>query len=178
MVGIIDNTNLVFSIFTIISQLIILLIIFSKINEWNKINRFFGKNALLFSFLVALGSMLGSLFYSNILGFEPCRLCWYQRIFMYPQVLFLGLALWKDKFKTNVKAYAIIFSVMGVLISIYQYLNQIGLLKAASCNIGESVRSCSATYVQMFGYITIPMMALTGFLMIIVFMLGFKRKKD
>src|SRR6185295_7978736 len=61
----------------------------------NPIAQFIGKNGLVLAFLFSLASMLGSLFYSQIAGFPPCDLCWFQRIFMYPLVFLLGLALIK-----------------------------------------------------------------------------------
>ncbi|MEK7067519.1 MAG: disulfide bond formation protein B, partial [Patescibacteria group bacterium] len=63
-----------------------------------KINRaidWFSQQGIKFAFIIALLATLGSLFYSEVAGFEPCKLCWYQRIFMYPQVLLWGIAWWK-----------------------------------------------------------------------------------
>src|SRR6185437_5155517 len=60
-----------------------------------KIAEFFGERALLLSFIVALASVGGSLFFSDVAGFQPCLLCWWQRIFLYPQAVILLIALIK-----------------------------------------------------------------------------------
>src|SRR3990167_11056557 len=86
--------NQIFSILTIIAQLgsiALLVFLFTKKPAWMSV---LSKRAFILAFLVALIATLGSLTYSEILGYDPCKLCWIQRIFMYPQVLVLGLALW------------------------------------------------------------------------------------
>src|SRR5258708_5189085 len=63
---------------------------------WTKdLVEFIGERAIFFSFLVALAATLGSLFYSGIANFQPCLLCWWQRIFLYPQVILLFVAFLK-----------------------------------------------------------------------------------
>lgn len=167
-----QTANLVFSILTVIGQLMIVSVLFGFLTKNKNLLKFFGKNVLLLSFGVALISTLGSLFYSEIARFEPCKLCWYQRILMYPQTLLFGLALWKKRH--DVVDYAIALSGVGALISTYHYLLQLGVVKAGDCAaIGYSV-SCAKRFVLEFGYITIPMMALTGFLMIVAFGLAYK----
>ena len=61
----------------------------------SKIGVFLAKKGFILAFIVALVSMCGSLYYSDVLGYEPCKMCWYQRICMYPEVLLLGLALYR-----------------------------------------------------------------------------------
>ena len=73
-------------------------------------------------FLVLLAT-LGSLVYSEIIGLEPCRYCWYQRIFIYPQVLILGIALYKDELSI-VKKYLISLTSFGIIFAGYHYLAQ------------------------------------------------------
>ncbi|NCS99887.1 disulfide bond formation protein B [Candidatus Parcubacteria bacterium] len=120
------------------------------------------------SFIVALIAMSGSLFYSGVAGFTPCTLCWYQRILMYPHVILLGVALWKED--KRIMDYLIALSTLGVFVSGYHYLLQIGILAPLPCSaIGYSV-SCTKTFVMSLGYITIPMMSLTAFLLIVTFM--------
>ncbi|OGF23898.1 hypothetical protein A3H66_01205 [Candidatus Falkowbacteria bacterium RIFCSPLOWO2_02_FULL_45_21] len=120
--------------------------------------------------------MLGSLFYPEIAQYAVCRLCWYQRIFMYPQAILLGLAAWRqDK---NIALYSIILSAFGALIAAYHYYIQLsGALAAVpSCSaVGYSV-SCSERFIMQFGYITIPLMSLTAFLMIILIMVLQKKR--
>ncbi len=125
------------------------------------------KHALAFAFVVALVSTIGSLYFSEIAHFEPCRLCWFQRIFMYPQAILLGLALFKKD--TKIFSYAVPLSIIGGAISIYNYFLQV------SAAAGSAASSCSATGVSCastpffsYGYIIIPVMALTGFVLIIL----------
>lgn len=166
-------TNQLASIGTIGGQVIIMLLIasffISRKGEVNKIIIFFGKNAVLFAFIVALGGMLVSLWYSQVIGFEPCTLCWIQRIFLYPQAIILGIALLrKDE---RVGDYAITLSVFGVFVALYHYYLEFGGTPLVNCGIENGI-SCSKRLVYEFGYITIPMMALTGFLMIIGFFIA------
>jgi len=160
--------NQILPIVTILGQIIIIVIVVSFATKQKIIIRFLGKRALAFAFVVALSATLGSLFYSEILGYEPCKLCWFQRILMYPQVIILGIALIKKD--SGVAIYSTVLSVLGFLFSVYHYLLQIGFVPSINCSaVGYSV-SCSQRFVMQFGYITIPMMALTVFALIIGFM--------
>ncbi|MEK7521880.1 MAG: disulfide oxidoreductase [Patescibacteria group bacterium] len=122
------------------------------------------KYSLKLAFLVSLAATLGSLYYSDVAGFEPCKLCWYQRIFMYPQPFLYGLALLKkDK---RIVDYGILLSVIGAIIAGYHYLLQVGVVPSLACEAVGYSASCSKRFVMTFGYITIPMMALSAFLLI------------
>jgi len=156
---------------TVFGQLIIGATALAVLTRKNKFSKNFlkiiSKNSLLFSFIVALAATLGSLFYSEVAGYEPCKLCWYQRIFMYPQIVLLAQAVrWKDyKFSK----YSLSLSIPGAAVAAYHYLLQVGVVPGVTCtSVGYSI-SCSQRFVMQFGYITIPMMALTAFLLIIVF---------
>ena len=111
---------------------------------------------------VALVAMLGSLYYSEIAGFVPCTLCWYQRILMYPLTLISIVGIIKqDEYLPN---YILPFSVIGIGLSAYHYLIQLGVFThPAVCAIGIP---CNARYVNYFGFVTIPFMALTAFILI------------
>jgi disulfide bond formation protein DsbB len=118
-------------------------------------------NALPLAFLVALVSTLGSLYFSEILQYVPCELCWFQRIFMYPQVVIFAIALLKND--KGAFWYAIPLSAIGGSISVYNYWLQLAA-SATSCAGGAS---CSDMQFLSYGYITIATMALTGFMLII-----------
>ena len=123
-----------------------------------------GPAAVWLAFLVALTAMLGSLYLSDIVGFVPCTLCWYQRIAMYPQVLLLGIAAWRGE--AWIRRYAVPLAVIGALISAYHVaLQRLPGLPSGSCSLDVP---CSAIYVERFGFVTIPVMALVGFISIIV----------
>lgn len=118
---------------------------------------FVGKNAVLLGFLISLAAIGGSLFYSNVVGFEPCVLCWWQRIFIYPQVILFGVALWRRK--SDVFAYVVPLVSIASLISLYHQYVYMGGTSILPCTaLGGA---CSKIYVMAFGYITIPMMSLT-----------------
>ena len=125
------------------------------------------KNAYLISFLVTMSGMILSLVYSDIIGYAPCTLCWYQRILLYPETLLLGLALWKED--RTITDYIIALSGIGLLISIYQKYLELGGASIIPCS--ASAVSCSKVYMTEFGYITIPVMALSSFAFIVVLML-------
>lgn len=176
----ISAANLILSSLTVIGQIVIALLAISLVSRQTRVLNFISKNALLFSFIVALIATLGSLFYSEIAKFEPCKLCWVQRIFMYPQVFLSAIALWiwkKDKLLTLAADNHIALSFMGAVVAGYHYLLQIGIGPDLPCAaVGYSV-SCSQRFVMNFGYITIPMMAFTAFLLIFVFSIMAKLRK-
>lgn len=138
-----------------------------------KVVAWIGKYAFHISFAAALVSTLGSLYYSEIAGYNPCKLCWYQRIFMYPQAILLWLG-WRRSDK-NMSFYALALSLIGGIIALYHYLLQIGIAPAIECSAVGYSESCSKIFTMTFGYITIPLMALTGFSMIIVSMIAYRR---
>ena len=114
------------------------------------------------AFGAALVATLGSLYYSQIAGFVPCTLCWYQRIAMYPltAITLVGILGHDDR----LPAYVLPFSLTGLGLSTYHYLIQLGIVAHSGvCAIGVP---CDARYVNYYGFVTIPLMALTAFLII------------
>lgn len=174
--------NQVSSLFTALGWLIFLVLIiaiFARKKNKNAamILDFTAKRAILLSFGIAFVSLVVSLFYSDIIGFEPCKLCWFQRIFMYPQVFIFGLALLRKDEK--VADYGILLSAVGAIIAGYHYLLQYGLVQSTFCLSKSAAESCSQRVVIGLDYITIPFMALTAFSLIIVFLKILKiRAKD
>lgn len=133
-------------------------------NKNNKLIKLFSKNGLLIAFVVALGSTVFSILYSEFIGFAACVLCWYQRIFMYPLVILLGLALYrKDK---GIIDYALVLAAAGSIVSLYHNYIYYGGSSILPCDALGGV-SCAQRYVFEFGYITIPLMSLTAFVLII-----------
>ena len=134
----------------------------------------FTKHALPLAFLVAAVATAGSLFLSEIAQFTPCKLCWLQRIFMYPLVVILGVALIKDDAK-NVWRYVLPLAVIGLGIATYHYFIQM-FPQVLQCS--DEVASCTARQYARFGFLTIPMMSLVAFYLITLFaFLGLKKKK-
>ena len=124
-------------------------------------------------FIMSLVAMLGSLYFSEIRLYEPCEMCWYQRILMYPIVLlsFIGLI----KGDINARLYVRAMSGIGLLVSTYHYALQKIPALGESTNACMGV-SCTVQYINWAGFITIPLLALTAF--IIIFILSFFIKKD
>jgi len=119
-------------------------------------------------FLVAAIATGGSLFFSEIRGFLPCDLCWFQRICMYPLSGLMLLMAWHGD--TRASRYLLPLPVFGAGVSIYQLLIEHGVItEPASCSILPGV-GCGTHWINEFGYITIPLLALTGFLLLIGFL--------
>jgi disulfide bond formation protein DsbB len=154
----------------IVGQIIILLALASVLifrKKKNPLLIFGAKNGTLFALVVAVIATSGSFFYSEVAGYQPCELCWFQRILMYPQVILLSIAfVKKDK---NIPNYLIPLSIIGMAIAAYHYILQLDLAPAACSAVGTSV-SCSQINFLQYGYITIPMMSLTAFSLIVLYM--------
>ncbi len=126
-----------------------------------------GVFGLWLAWAVAAVATVGSLIYSEVIGFIPCRLCWFQRIAMYPTavVLLVG-ALRKE---VAAKFYALPLALIGLGISIWHYIIQVyPQLEGGSC---DPIAPCSSRYVEVFGFISIPFMAGAGFTLIAVLLL-------
>jgi len=120
--------------------------------------------ALGIAFAVAAVSMAGSLYFSEVAHFVPCKLCWYQRIAMYPLVPLLGIAALRRD--TNIRTYGIALAGIGALISTYHVLlERFPSLESGACDPNNP---CTLIWVERFDYLTIPTMALSGFAAIIV----------
>jgi disulfide bond formation protein DsbB len=123
--------------------------------------------------IIAAVSALGSLFFSEIMEFPPCSLCWYQRIFMFPLVfIFLAGLFPLDK---NVIKYALPIALVGWGFAFYHYLVYSGFIPENLQPCSQGV-SCSETYLDLLGFLTIPMLSLMSFSTIIVLILLLKRR--
>ncbi|MEM3067359.1 MAG: disulfide bond formation protein B [Thermoplasmata archaeon] len=121
-------------------------------------------NSLLFAFFLTLGATIGSLIYSEIIGLSVCDLCWYQRALIYPQVIILGVALLKKN--KEIFDYIVGLNVIGIIIGGYQYYMQMTNY-SAPCPVSGSI-NCFTKDVLEFGYITIPIMSLTVFVVVMI----------
>ncbi|MEN9811067.1 MAG: hypothetical protein RLZZ488_2634 [Pseudomonadota bacterium] len=120
------------------------------------------------SWITALVASLGSLFFSEVMKLPPCVLCWYQRIAMYPLVAIIGAGIiLKDG---HLRFYALPLSVTGFVISAYHNLLYYKVIPDSikPCTSGVS---CTAKQIEWFGFITIPLLALTAFFIINVLLL-------
>lgn len=131
--------------------------------------------ALYFAWLVATVAMLGSLYFSEIKGYIPCELCWYQRIAMYPLAIMLGVAAYRGDL--NIQRYALPLASIGLFISIFHYLEQKvpGFATIRPCKQGIP---CNFDYIDWLGFITIPFLAGVAFILIIAALLFIRSQKE
>lgn len=155
------------SVLTILGQISVVVLAVALLRG-SSLRGWVSTHALTLMLITSLTATLGSLYFSDIALWTPCKLCWYQRIFMYPQVVLLAIALWKRD--RGIAPYILALSVIGALIAAFHYSEQVlAVLYPAvidpnvPCDItGES---CRSTPFFHFGYITIPTMALTAFVL-------------
>jgi disulfide bond formation protein DsbB len=136
--------------------------------KWWKRRLLVVSKPLLLAWLASITAMVGSLFFSERMGFVPCTFCWYQRIVMYPLVLFLGMAFYRND--RDIYKYVLPMSVIGMLLSGYHYALQKlpSLQEFGTCTSGVP---CSGHYINWFGFVTIPFLALIAFTFITAMML-------
>ncbi|MDH3328336.1 MAG: disulfide bond formation protein B [Desulfobulbaceae bacterium] len=128
---------------------------------------------LFLCWLLASISTLGSLFFSQVVGFAPCVLCWYQRIFLFPLVILLAVGLFPlDK---NIVKYALPLAIAGWLTALYHNLLYSGIIPESIQPCSKGV-SCTEKYIDLFDFITIPMLSLLAFSTIIALLILLKRR--
>ncbi|MDX2504182.1 MAG: disulfide bond formation protein B [Gammaproteobacteria bacterium] len=122
---------------------------------------------------IATTATLGSLFFSEVMGLKPCVLCWYQRIFMYPLVVILLAGMFPlDK---SVIRYTLPLAVIGWLFAVYHYLIYSGYIPE-SLQPCDKEASCADINLEIFGFITIPMLSILSYSAIIALLLLFRNK--
>jgi disulfide bond formation protein DsbB len=171
----IESMIMALSIMTLLSHVFI---VFSFIylafkKNMKTIGNFFSEYAVIFSLIIALASTLGSLYFSEIAKMPPCTLCWYQRIFMYPIILILAINLWKKDDMARI--YSLSLAIPGAIIAGYHYFIQT-FQTPSFCSVADGGISCLVKSFEKFGYITIPMMAFTGFILIIILLAIYNKK--
>lgn len=128
---------------------------------------------LLLCWLASIASSLGSLFFSEVMGLEPCVLCWYQRIAMFPLVPILAIGLYKqDLYSVR---YALPLAGAGALIALYHFLLYTGFVPKGMQPCGKGL-SCADVKLELAGFLTIPLMSLLAFSLILVLLYAATRK--
>lgn len=127
--------------------------------------RFLGKHSLRLGLFASCIAVAGSLFYSEIMGFEACILCWWQRVLLYPSVFIFAMALWRRE--RSAYYYVIPLAVLAGIIGIYQSYVYLGGSSLLTCTSAEG--ACLKIYVMAFGYITIPLMSATVSMYLLLF---------
>jgi len=132
-------------------------------DRWSAWRDEFGMTALLAAAIVAFTATAGSLYLSEVANFPPCRLCWYQRIAEYPLGPLLLLA-WIRR-DHGIRPYVVLLAGLGAVISTYHVLlERIPSLETGACELDNP---CSIRWVEHFGFVTIPVMALCTFATVI-----------
>ncbi|MBP9749614.1 MAG: disulfide bond formation protein B [Candidatus Pacebacteria bacterium] len=109
----------------------------------------------------ALMGVLLSLFYSEIVGFPVCVLCWFSRTMLFPYALIASVA-WVRR-DVQVWPYLLSLSVSGMVITLYHHLYQMGVTAGTLCTTFANGGDCAARYVFEFGFVTMPWMGFTLF---------------
>jgi disulfide bond formation protein DsbB len=168
-----ERMSLFFALLTVVVQIAVLKIVStaalahwapsSRTLAWRKtVFGWFQPNELWLAWLVAAVATLGSLYFSEVAHFTPCRLCWYQRIGMYPlSIVLLIAAFHKDR---GIRRYVLpIVSIAGVISAYHVLIERYPSLEKTACDIGNP---CTLIWFKRFGYITLPVMALSAFVFI------------
>ena len=139
-----------------------------KIETQSKANTY-----LLIAWIISVGAFCISLYSSEILKYNVCHLCWYQRICLYPLVILLGIASFKNDCK--IIPYAMPFPSIGSLFALYQYLEQMipGFEPIKLCSIQAP---CSITHFKWLGFITFPFLSLITCITLIIMLSLAKRQ--
>jgi disulfide bond formation protein DsbB len=163
-----SNATPVIGFLTLLSNIIFVAVLTAIVLHAGTRQKFYAfvhKYILELLFWGLAAAVVGSLVYSNIVGFPPCDLCWWQRIFMYPQIVILFAAmLRKDK---SVIDYLVPLSVLGAVVALYQSFVQWGFSVGSLVGCAAVGGECAKVYVREFSYITIPFMSFSVFVYII-----------
>lgn len=120
--------------------------------------------SLLFATWVLVSvATLGSLFFSEIMQVPVCKLCWYQRIAIYPLVLILAIGLLP--YDPRVLRYAVAFAGLGWLIALFHVLVVTGVIPESAQPCVQGI-PCSETHIALLGFLNIPMLSLLTFTII------------
>lgn len=118
---------------------------------------------IFYAWLISLIATLGSLFFSEVMEFVPCSLCWYQRIAMYPLVIILGTALWKNV--KDIYVTTMPLAIIGWALSVYHIGVQYDLIPESASPCIQGI-PCSSMYINWLGFITIPILSFIAFSLI------------
>ena len=154
--------NTLFGFFTVTAWIISIGILYLYITK-KTFSKFITDLFLNFATSVATFSAIGSIIYSEVVGFIPCKFCWYQRYLMYPIAIVLIISLFKNTFYKFG-----LLSLGGFFVSLYHIYLQNGGGGGGSCAIDVP---CYLKNVDIFGFISIPVMGATGFFTIFISLL-------
>ena len=166
-------TNTVLAVGTIVvevASVLLLVMIFTK--DRGDLARWFSEKSLALITLVSVGSMIASLVYSEIIGYSPCLMCWYQRVAIYGIAIVSLVALIKKQSK-EVWSYVSTLSVIGVVVAAFHVFSRFTNSEVFDCS--ASGPSCLQELFTKFGYIDIPVMSLSALIFIILLVVNRKK---
>lgn len=168
-----NTTNLILGAGTIVLQIISLFLIISFITkDKGSILKWFSDKSLLLVTIVMVGSMLASLWYSEVIGYLPCLLCWYQRIAIYSVGIIGFVAIIKKK-GVEVWDYINTLSILGLIVVLIHVFSRSTNSEIFDCS--ASGPSCLQELFKVYGYIDIPVMSLTALIFVILVSINRKR---
>lgn len=129
---------------------------------------------LFLCWLLVSASATISLFFSSVMEYQPCVLCWYQRIFLFPLILIFAAGLF-PAFDKSVIKYALPLSIAGGLTALYHTLLYAGIIPENIQPCSQGV-SCTEEYLELFGFISIPMMSFFAFSTLVALLIILKRR--
>ncbi|MDQ5883638.1 MAG: hypothetical protein QG654_552 [Patescibacteria group bacterium] len=168
-----NTTNTLLSIGTLFIQIVsvlLLVMIFTK--DKGPLAKWFSDKSLVLVFLTMGGSMVASLFYSEVIGYKPCLLCWYQRISIY-SITIISLVAITKKTGQDVWKYISTLSIIGLVVAVLHVLSRFTKSEIFDCS--ASGPSCLQELFTKFGYIDIPVMSLTALAFILLLIVNRKR---
>lgn len=127
---------------------------------------------IFFCWIISTLATLGSLFFSEVMEFPPCVLCWYQRIAMYPLVILFLVGLFQKANSTYI--FTLPLAVIGWVIAIYHNLLHYEIVPESASPCLEGL-SCSTVYINWLGFITIPILSFIAFSLILTLLFILKR---
>ena len=129
---------------------------------------------LLFAaWMVAFLATAGSLFFSYVMEFAPCVLCWYQRIFLFPLVVVLARGLFP--FDRGAVRYGLPLAILGWLVAAYHNLVYAGVVPESLQPCAKGV-SCTEEYIRLFGLLSIPALSLIAFTTLAGILIALQRR--
>ncbi len=160
------GVTIVGMVFVIVGTLYLFYKIITK--KWSRFFSFISTFILPIGFFATLFGTFLSLYYSYGLYYVACELCWFQRVFLYPQVFMFALAWWKND-RTILK-YSFLLSLIGFAIAVYHHMLQIGYNLYKPCSVLPFAADCAKPSFIEYGFVTMPFMAVVifGFLLLTV----------
>lgn len=143
-------------------------------------NKYLSRFAWPIIMVTTIGSVATTLLYSEYFGFVPCSLCWLQRIALYPQALFVIMAV-KTKEYVFFPLYSIALSIFGLLVAIYHYIYQLQPKEVLTSGIlpclADGSSDCATKVIEEFGFVTFPLLSAITFAFLIVMYLNLRRSQ-